>query len=156
MTNIKFPETNVVKAVFSYRQNRCGSDQHLYDEHDRLRETHGLKEYFYRVPDMLKDTIRVGEPVLVHCATGYQVCEITEINVLYSKDVNQLAPVICHVNLNAYFEEVERAKTLAAMKQNLDAEMAKIQKTAMYDLLAEKNPEFAAMLAAYKQQGGTF
>ena len=77
MTNIKFPETNVVGVKFTLRQNRVTTGVG-YDEYDRLQDeyTREQKKYIYRVPDGLMGCLQLHDIVVVHCATGYQLCEI--------------------------------------------------------------------------------
>lgn len=75
MTNIIFPKTDLVKCVFSFRSNN--SDHVLldnWDEYDHYKDAKRLKAYTYRVPEHLKYKLVVGDAVLVHCRTGYQVC----------------------------------------------------------------------------------
>lgn len=60
------------------------------------------------------------------------------------------------VNLTSYIAEVERKKSLAMLKKQLDAEKKRLESMVTYDLIAEKNPEFAALLKQYKDAGGQF
>ena len=154
MINIEFPETNIVKCVFSLRQNRAGATEG-YDEYDHI-ESRNLKRYLYRVPSRLKGQLKVGDFVVVHCATGYQLCEIVELNVISNFDEKTLAPVVCKVDLSAYIEEIDRAAKLAVMKAELDREKRRLESLVTYELIAEKNPEFKAMLDAFKDMGGEF
>lgn len=154
MTNIKFPETNLVECVFSWRQS---SDYVAtkWDEYDHCAPT-GLKRYIYRLPDGLVGKVAVGDTVLVHCKTGYQLAQIVTINAMSSFDLDSIAPVVCMVNLASYIAEVERRKTLTRLKQQLDAEKKRLESMVTYDLLAEKSPSFAALLKQYKDAGGQF
>ena len=154
MINIEFPETNIVKCVFSLRQNRAGATEG-YDEYDHI-ESRNLKRYLYRVPSRLKGQLKVGDFVVVHCATGYQLCEVAELNVISNFDEKTLAPVVCKVDLSAYIEEIDRAAKLAVMKAELDREKRRLESLVTYELIAEKNPEFKAMLDAFKDMGGEF
>lgn len=154
MTNIKFPETNLVECVFSWRQS---SDYVAtkWDEYDHC-DTVRLKRYIYRLPDNLVGKVAIGDTVLVHCKTGYQLAQIAAVNALASFDLDSVAPVVCMVDLASYIAEVERRKTLARLKQQLDAEKKRLESMVTYDLIAEKNPEFAALLKQYKDAGGQF
>lgn len=154
MTNIKFSSTNLVECVFSWRQ----SDDYVatkWDEYDHCDPTR-MKRYVYRLPDDLVGKVAVGDTVLVHCKTGYQLAQITTINALASFDLDSVAPVVCMVNLASYIAEVERRKTLARLKQQLDVEKKRLESMVTYDLLAEKSPSFAALLKQYKDAGGQF
>lgn len=154
MTNIKFPETNLVECVFSWRQS---SDYVAtkWDEYDHCDPTN-LKRYIYRLPDNLVGKVAIGDTVLVHCKTGYQLAQIAAVNALASFALDSVAPVVCMVDLASYIAEVERRKTLARLKQQLDAEKKRLESMVTYDLLAEKSPSFAALLKQYKDAGGQF
>lgn len=154
MTNIQFPSTNLVECVFSWRQS---SDYVAtkWDEYDHCDPT-GMKRYIYRLPDNLVGKVAIGDTVLVHCKTGYQLAQITTINALASFSLDSVAPVVCVVNLASYIAEVERKKSLARLKQQLDAEKKRLESMVTYDLIAEKSPSFAALLKQYKDAGGQF
>lgn len=154
MTNIKFPETNLVECVFSWRQSSdyVATKWDEYDHCDPAR----LKRYIYRLPDNLVGKVAIGDTVLVHCKTGYQLAQIATINATSSFDLDSIAPVVCMINLASYIAEVERKKSLAMLKKQLDAEKKRLESMVTYDLIAEKNPEFAALLKQYKDAGGQF
>ncbi len=154
MINIKFPETNLVTCVFSLRQNRAGATEG-YDEYDRIKSAN-LKRYIYRVPSRLQGQLKIGDFVVVHCATGYQLCEIVGLNAVSSSDEKTLAPIVCKVDLSTYIDEVDRAAQLAIMKAELDREKKRLESLVTYELIAEKNPEFKALLDAFKDMGGEF
>ncbi len=154
MTNIQFPATNLVECVFSWRQNNtCAAS--TWNEYDHCNST-GLKRYVYGLPDKLVGKVAVGDTVLVHCKTGYQLVQIVAINALASFDLDSVAPVVCVVDLTSYIAEVERKKSLARLKQQLDAEKKRLESMVTYDLIAEKSPNFAALLKQYKDAGGQF
>ena len=154
MINIEFPETNIVKCVFSLRQNSKYAGE-AYDEYDHVRPN-GLKKYIYRVPSRLKGQLKVGDFVVVHCATGYQLCEVAELNAISSFDEKTLAPVVCKVDLSAYIDEIDRAAKLEIMKAALDSEKRRLESMVTYEIIAEKNPEFKALLDTYRDMGGEF
>ena len=154
MTNIQFPSTNLVECVFSWRQNDTYATAN-WDEYDHRDPTH-LKRYIYRLPDNLVGKVAVGDTVLVHCKTGYQLAQITTINATSSFDLDSIAPVVCKVDLVSYIAEVERRKMLIRLKQQLDAEKKRLESMVTYDLIAEKSPSFAALLKQYKDAGGQF
>lgn len=153
MTNIKFPETNLVECTFSWRtQSTAGT---AWDEYDHCDQTR-LKRYLYRLPDYLVGLVQPGDTVVVHCQTGYQVCQVAAINVFSSFDLKTIAPVVSKVNMQSYIDEVEKKKALAAMKKQIDAEKKRLESMVTYELIAEKNPEFKAMLERFKSMGGEF
>lgn len=154
MTNIRFPETNLVECVFSWRQSSdyVATKWDEYDHCDPAR----MKQYIYRLPDNLVGKVAIGDTVLVHCKTGYQLAQIATVNATSPFDLDSIAPVVCMVDLTSYIAEVEHKKSLARLKQLLDAEKKRLESMVAYDLIAEKNPEFAALLKRYKDAGGQF
>lgn len=157
MTNIKFPKTDLVKCVFCWRSSNMEHiDSDRWDEYDRHKAPKSLRAYTYRVPEHLREQLQVGDTVLVHCQTGYQICEVVEINAISDFDTKTFAPVVCKVDLSTYIQEVEKAKKLKAMKAAIDREKKRLESMVTYELIAEKNPEFKAMLEAFKEMGGEF
>lgn len=157
MSNIKFPKTDLVKCVFSFRgSNSVHVTDVGFDEHDHIVDTTRLKRYTYRVPAHLNGVLRPGDAVLVHCQTGYQICEVVEINALSDFDTKTFAPVVCTVDLTSYIDEIEKAKQLKAMKAAIDREKKRLESMVTYELIAEKNPEFKTMLEQFKAMGGEF
>ena len=157
MTNIKFPKTDLVQCVYSFRSSNTTSvTSEIWDEYDHHKNPKTLKAYTYRVPEHLQGQIAVGDAVLVHCQTGYQVCEVISINALSDFEIKSFAPVVCKVDLSTYIQGVEKAKKLKAMKAAIDREKKRLESLVTYELIAEKNPEFKAMLEAFKEMGGEF
>lgn len=155
MTTFKFPETNLVRCVFSLRTNREYPST-LYDEFDHVDDSarHDLKSYTYRVPEHLKGQLKMGDFVVVHCATGYQLCEVTQVNVTSPHDEETFAPVVCRVDLQSYFDEVNKMMELAKVTKQLEEQKKKLEALVTYELLADKSPEFKALLDRYKELGG--
>lgn len=156
MTNIRFPVTDLVKCVFCYRSGNTAQTPNVFDAYDRHKDPRTLKEYTYRVPEHLKGQLAPGDAVIVHCQTGYQLCEVVEVNALSDFEVKTFAPVVSKVDLHSWVEEVEKAKQLKAMKAAIDAEKRRLESMVTYELIAEKNPEFKAMLEQFKAMGGEF
>lgn len=157
MTNIVFPKTDLVKCVFSFRaSNTEYIKADRWDEYDHYKDVRSLKPYTYRVPEHLRGQLACGDAVLVHCQTGYQICEVVELNALSDFETKSFAPVVCKVDLGTYTAEVKRAKQLKAMKTQIDREKKRLESMVTYELIAEKNPEFKAMLEAFKEMGGEF
>lgn len=151
-----FPKTNLVECTFSWRtENTAGISGTAWDEYDH-RSQNRLKKYLYRLPDYLVGAVQPGDTVVVHCQTGYQVCQVATINTISDFDPKTIAPVVDKVNMQSYIDEVEKKKALAAMKKQIDAEKKRLESMVTYELIAEKNPEFKAMLERFKSMGGEF
>ena len=153
--NIRFPDTDVVTCVFSLKNsvNMCDSSLDTFGvvpEHAR----HKLKEYYYRVPEFLQGQLHPGDFVVVYCQTGYQVCQVTKINEFAPIETTKLSPVVAKVNLSDYFNDVLKQEELKKMKAALVKERKRLEEQVTWDLIAEKSPEFAAMLKAFRDAGG--
>lgn len=160
--NVKFPETDLVECVFSLRANNTLGKVDTYDEFDHSVETNRLKRYVYKVPASYADVHgrkpAVGDFVVVHCQTGYQIAEVVSINCFAADSIHRrgIAPVVCPVSLDCYWNEIERQRLVQSLKIKLDEEKKRLEALVTYDLLAEKSPEFKKLLDAYKDAGGSF
>ena len=155
MVNIKFPETDVVSCVFSLKNSVNMCDSRL----DALgvvleHAVNKLKEYFYRVPEFLQGQLKPGDFVVVYCQTGYQVCQVSKINEFAPVETPKLAPVVAKVDLLPYFNDMAKQEELKKMKAALVKERKRLEEQVTWDLIAEKSPEFAAMLKAFRDAGG--
>ena len=153
--NIRFPDTDIVSCVFSLKNgnNTCtqGFTNYGIIPHEDQRK---LKEYHYRVPEYLKGQLAPGDFVVVYCQTGYQVCQVLKVNEFAPVETSKLAPVVAKVDLLAYFYELDRQEELKKMKTALLKERKRLEEQVTWDLIASKNPEFAAMLEAFRKAGG--
>lgn len=153
--NIRFPDTNVVSCVFSLK-NSTNSCNQKFDAFGVTPENsyNKLKEYHYRVPEFLQGQLQPGNFVVVYCQTGYQVCQVNRINEFAPVETPKLSPVVAKVNLSEYFNDVLKQEELKKMKAALVKERKRLEEQVTWDLIAEKSPEFAAMLKAFRDAGG--
>ena len=157
MTNITFPKTNVVGCVFSLQtSNRVPGTESAYDDYGRTKHISRLKVYHYRVPKYLEGVLRVGDIVVTKCQTGFQLCEVVEVNALPGCDrtVRDLAPVVCVCDFAPFMQDQERMAQLKYMREEIEHEKKRLESMVTYDLIAEKNPDFKAMLDAFMAAGG--
>jgi hypothetical protein len=56
--------------------------------------------------------------------------------------------------MKAFCDRQEKRKAMAQLKKDMDKKVKELQETALYEMLAEKDPALAAMLAEYKQLSG--
>lgn len=65
-----FSATNLVNCVFAFRQNNTTTG--TFNKYDCLTEAScaKAKRYMYRVPEWLRDELKVGDTVVVHCPDG--------------------------------------------------------------------------------------
>lgn len=151
-----FPATNLVNCVFAFRQNN--STTGTYNKYDCLTEAAlaKAKRHMYRVPEYLKGNLKVGDAVVVHCQTGFQLAHVAEIDAISSYPEESFAPVVCKADLHSYFDEIDTREALQAMRNKIETEKKRLESMVTYDLIAEKNPEFKALLDAYRAAGGEF
>ena len=155
MVNIKFPETDVLSCVFSLK-NSNNDVRADFDAFGIIPEgSHSkLKQYHYRVPAFLQGQLCPGDFVVVYCQTGYQVCQVYKVNEFAPVETNKLAPVVAKVDLFEYFNDLAHQEELKKMKAALVKERKRLEEQVTWDLIASKNPEFAAMLDAFRKAGG--
>jgi hypothetical protein len=115
-----------------------------------LEGTNTNSIYYYALYD---DTIQVDDVVVVN--TGHhglgiaKVVEIDPVNV----DKNHVRcgrEIISKVDFSAYNERQEKAKKIVKLKNEMDAKVQQLQNQAIYELMAEKDPELKKMLDEYK------
>lgn len=114
-----------------------------------------MKQYSYRVPEYLQGKLRPGDFVVVYCQTGYQVCQVARINATVPAGFDKLAPVVAKFDMSEYISDLVKQQELEAMKQVLIRERKRLEEQVTWDLIAEKNPEFAEMLKSFREAGGT-
>lgn len=153
--NELFPATNLVSCVFAFRQNNTSG---VFNKYDCLTEASlsQAKRYMYRVPEHLKVELKVGDTVVVHCQTGFQLARVVELNAISGYPEESFAPVVCKADLHSYFDEIDTREALQAMRNKIETEKKRLESMVTYDLIAEKNPEFKALLDAYRAAGGEF
>ena len=153
--NINFPQTDVVSVVFCYK-NYTNRTSYEFDENNIVVESQKrtLKQYYYRVPPTLVGKLKKGDMVVVNCSTGYQVAEVTVTNT-YAPKSEPVSYIVGVVDKDSYFEFLEDQKKLAVLREQLEAEKKRIESMVTYELLAERSPEFKALLDAFKAMGGT-
>ena len=118
-----------------------------------LDGTNNDKEYFYA----LFDEYYVGDLVVVQ--TGHHGLALAEISSIGWSDKERVKcgrEIITRVDMEQFYQRQEKRKALAQLKADMDKKVKELQETALYELLAEKDPTLATMLADYKKlSGGT-
>lgn len=112
-------------------------------------------EYHYALYD---NSVVTGDYVVVKSAHhGFGLAEVTAI--IPDECVNQEMRDYCNVgreviskfDMNAYRERSENRKRAKELKSEMDKKMKEMQELAMFEMMAEKNPELKAMLETYKE-----
>lgn len=121
-----------------------------------LEGTNKDKEYYYA---LFADeaTAEVGDLVVVQ--TGHHGLALATISSLDDTDKNKVQcsrEIVSVVDTTAFDRRKAQRTARAKLKKGMDKKVKELQETALYELLAEKDPALAAMLAEYKQlNGGT-
>lgn len=116
-----------------------------------IQGSNTYKEYAFALFDL---NVNVDDFVLCDTSMGYNVAKVTKIvpQSEYS-GCTVTKEIVCKID----FTEFESRKELRKQKDNLKKQMDKMvkdnQELFLYQALAEKNPEMAALLAAYKALG---
>ena len=114
-----------------------------------LDGTNHNMQYSYALYD---PTICVSDIVVVKTGHhGFALAKVIEIAPESATAVQFGREIVSKVDFSAYTARQEKAKQLKELKQKMDAKVKVLQSTALYELLAEKDPELASMLTAYKE-----
>lgn len=112
-----------------------------------LDGTNTDKTYHYALYD---NTIQPEDIAVVQ--TGHHGLAVARVVSLGEPNgpVSHGREVVCKVDMTAYEERKARAAQLVELKARMDNKVQQLQKAAVYEMLAEKDPELAAMLQTYK------
>lgn len=114
-----------------------------------LQGTNTTKEYAFALFDI--GDVVIGDNVLCDTANGYGVGRV--VNIMPQNEWTG-TPVTKEIICKVDFSKFEARKELRKQKENLKKQMDKMvadnQELILYQAIADKNPEMAAMLDAYK------
>ena len=113
------------------------------------------KEYLFAC---YEEDVAAGDIVVVDTRYGFQLVTVTEV--LHdtpeymrgiSKDMKKnLKEVVCKVYTGAFEARRKKAERLAEVKAEMDKRVKELQKSAIYEMMAEKDDSLKAMLQEYK------
>lgn len=113
------------------------------------------KEYYYAFYD---NNITFDDYVVVKSANhGFGIARVTEIipDVCITQSMrdycNEGREVVSIFDMSAYEQRIERRKQAKQLKSEMNRKMKEMQELAMFELMAEKNPELKEMLDTYKE-----
>lgn len=109
----------------------------------------GYKDYYYALYD---ENIKIGDDVLVTGTACDSVWTVKDIKLKDDVDIRQsiTAEVICKVDTSKYDQRVKNRKAAENIKLEMDKKIKEMQETDKYEMYADKNPELAELLKAYK------
>lgn len=114
------------------------------------------KEYYYA---LFPDNADAMEGDLVVVQTGHHGLALAQISSIDDTDKNKVQcsrEIVSVVDTSAFENRKAKRVALAKLKADMDKKVKELQETAIYELLAEKDPSLASMLADYKKlTGGT-
>jgi len=106
------------------------------------------KTYPYALYD---EGIIIGDTVVVMTGHhGMAIAEVCSIGEMPKDSVTCGREIICKVDMAAYLDRKARAKQMAELKKEMDEKVKALQETALYELMAEKDPSLKAMLEQFK------
>lgn len=108
-----------------------------------------LKEYTFAS----YEKVLPGDVVVVDTRNGFQLVTVTELTEklpdFLSNDA--LKEVVCKVDFSKFIQRQEKRERAKAIKAEMDKKVKVIQNHAIYEMLAEKDPELKAMFDEYKR-----
>lgn len=114
------------------------------------------KEYYYA---LFADNADAQEGDLVVVQTGHHGLALAQISSLDDTDKNKVQcsrEIVSIVDTTAFEKRKAQRVARAKLKKEMDKRVSELQETALYELLAEKDPALATMLSDYKKlTGGT-
>lgn len=109
------------------------------------------KEYAFALFD---NEVDLNDFVLCDTAYGYQVAKVVCITHKDAYDgCSVTKEIICKVNFNDYNHRKEVRKQKESLKKQMDKMVKDNQELILYQAIAEKNPDMAALLETYKSLG---
>ncbi len=156
---INFPKTNIVGCQFlrydCTRQrsgpSSCVDEKSAGYRPKSLEVSSSGKVYYYKCIDGVEP--QVGDYVVVSCATGYALCQVCETNVLLKR--SDWAYVISVVDMSSFVAFLEKEEKVAQLTKAMKARRAELERSVIYETLAEKDIEMAKMLKELRELGGT-
>ena len=112
------------------------------------------KEYYYALFSDNADAL-VGDLVVVQ--TGHHGLALAQISSIDDTDKNKVQcsrEIVSVVDTSAFEKRKTQRKARIELKKEMDKRVSELQETALYELLAEKDPALAAMLSDYKKLTG--
>lgn len=153
---IEFPKTKVIGVKFlGFDGREKGYLQEPWQIAPADKELRDGKQYYAELmPPLTSESLVLGDLVVVSCRTGFQVCKVTELNSYEPQDY-KLALVVACVDMSAYADYRQREEEKKRLRAALEIKKAELESRVVYEMLAEKDKDFAAMLAAFTELGGS-
>ena len=97
-----------------------------------------------------------GDVVVVDTQNGFQLATVegTASKIPDGIPTGGLKEIVCKVDFTAWNERLERAKRMNELQCMMNNRVRDLQETALFEMLASKDPELKAMLDEYKTLRG--
>lgn len=95
------------------------------------------------------DEIKVGDTVVVETVNGLQIATVTTLTGRLPNE-KVLKEVVDKVDLTAFEERKKKAEKMKKLKAKIDKRVKQLQDIALYEMLAEKDPELRDMVSELK------
>ena len=113
-----------------------------------LQGTNTAKGYAFALFD---DEVKVDDCVLCDTANGYGVAKIIEIIPKSEYEGTKVTKeIICKVDFTEFENRKENRTKALKLKSEMDKKIKEMQELAVFEMMAEKNPELKEMLEMYK------
>lgn len=107
------------------------------------------KEYAFA---SYENDLNIGDTVVVRNSDGnLALTKVASIGLLDKDKVLNGCEVVDKIDLTASEARYAKAKEIADLKKEMDEKVAALQATALYELMAEKDPALKAMLEQFKE-----
>lgn len=135
---IEFKETDIIGGKYLENTGRNG----------KIEVNPLGKEYFYKLfPGMEKP--RLGDMVVVSSQNGFGVILVTTLNA--TSHFKDMAYCVGSVSPESYVTYLENEKRKGELRNALEKKKKELEEIVTWELLAEKSPEFKALLDEYKE-----
>lgn len=94
------------------------------------------------------DDVNEGDYVVVDTANGFLLGLVVKIDMTSDKASKDVVSV---VDMSAFNERKAKRERLLALKKEMDRKVKELQDLAIYEVLAEKDPELGKMLSELKE-----
>lgn len=99
---------------------------------------------------LFDENIEVNDCVLTDTQNGYQAAKV--VNITDKNDAKSpTREIVCKLDFSAFNKRKETETRRKELKKRMDQEIKKVQEEILYETLAEKSPELAALLAEYQK-----
>ena len=97
------------------------------------------------------DDVSEGDFVVVDTRYGFKICKVTSIDYQGDFDISKgVKEVVCKVDTDKFYERKAKYERLGSLKKKMDAKVQELQSFAIYEMLAEKDPDLRDMLSEFK------